>query len=132
MKKSGNALWQSLSNKKNTTPDSVRRKYTQEGCERLAAAICESAVNDYRDAGCKIKLLKYSLKLGLIKYPKYKKELDAAESDIYTNKKFIKSQTFALLCTIDPDWALEELDEQIAAYNPEEHLHKFKKGGRTR
>ena len=98
MKKAGNALWQSLSTKKNTTPDSVRRKYTQEGCERLAAAICESAVNDYRDAGCKIKMLKYLLKNGLIKYPKYKKDfltikLKNRTISVYSSKEIQQKYT---------------------------------------
>ena len=133
MKKAGNALWQSLSNKKNTTPDSVRKNYTQEGCERLAAAIVESAITDYREAGFKLKELKYKALKGMIpKGKKYAEKVQDCQKEMRQSIRFFNSQRFANLCQIDKDWLLQTLNEQIANYDPEESLRKHKNGGRRR
>lgn len=125
--KHGNALWQSLSGKKNTTPNSVRKKYKQEAMERLAAAICESAVNDYRDNACKMKLLKYKLAHHLISYSKYRHDYDNAEKEYMESLHFIKSPNFEIFGNVDHTWALEELNSQIDEYDPEEVIKGGKK-----
>ena len=129
----GNKLWQSLSGKKNTTPDSVRKNYTQEGMERLAAAIVESGVKEYREAGYRKKLLQYKASMGMIpKGKKYYEKIQECDHEMRANLRFFNSRRFAMLCQIDKSWLIQTLNEQIEKYDPAVSLKIHKKGGRRR
>jgi len=121
--------WKKLSNKKNTTKV---RNYTQEGMERLAAAIVEAAVKEYRLDGFSIKTLKWKAEHGLItKGKKYHDKLETYEREMNQNRRFFHSRRFHYLCQIDTSWLLQTLDKQIEEFDPSKEI-KIHKGGRKR
>lgn len=128
--KNGNRKWRALSTIRNSTTDEERKNYTQEGCERLAAAIVEDAINSYRDTGYKIKDLKAKYKANKITKKKFDEELYDLEAEKNNNLNFFKSQKFANLCQIDKDWLIQTLDEQIANYVPKDYSKGGNKHGR--
>ncbi len=109
-------VWSDLAGKKNIK---VHRDYSQEGCERLAAAIVKSAVDEYRDAGFKIKDLEYKVKIGkLSKTRTYQEKINDLMGTMRANREYFHSQSFHHLTQIDTDWLLETLNQQIAEYDP--------------
>lgn len=76
---------------------------TWEGAQRLAAAIVQDAVEEYREYSKKLKALKWKAKNGLIKKDrKYQELLERFKGQIYINKRFFFSRTCSLICNLDP------------------------------
>ena len=115
---------------KNRTPASVRANYKIEALERLAADIVECAVNDYRKAGFEYKTLVYKLEHHLMaNSEKVVTKRKTLLAEMKRDKYFIEHNK---LTNLDPQFAMEELDKQIEAYDPAEHLKKIYKGGSKR
>lgn len=92
---------------------------TWEGAQRLAAAIVQDAVEEYREYSKKLKALKWKAKNGLIKKDrKYQELLERFKGQIYINKRFFFSRTCSLICTLDPNWIVETIDEEVKRYDP--------------
>ena len=103
----------------------VIHQMTDEGAQRLAAAIIEAAVEEYREAGIKLKTLEYKYKRKLVKDPE--SEMNHLKVVMNMNRKFIKTSPIVILMNVDPDWCIETLDSQIEKYDPGEHI-KQKRG----
>lgn len=96
---------------------------TVEGAKRLAAAIIESASNDYRDAGFKIKLIKYQLRHKIVTRNKdHFEEIKKYEALMNLNRKFITTSPIVILMNLDPSWIMETLDKQIEEYDPNSNI----------
>ena len=92
---------------------------TWEGAQRLAAAIVQAAVEDYRDYSKKLKELKWKARNGLIKRDrKYNELMDRYRGQVYINRKFFFSRTCSLICQLDPNWIVETIDEEVKRYDP--------------
>ena len=68
--------------------------------ERLSNAIIEAAVIEYRKA---------------LKIIKVRPHDDLARRDIRQNENFFRSGWFKLLTTIDGEWLIEKLREEVAS-----------------
>ena len=101
---------------------------TDEGAQRLAAAIVEAAVNDYRDYSFKLKRLRIR-SAGISFTPSkaaYKEACDKCLMEIRSSRNFFFSRTFSLISNVDPNWLIETLEQQVAEYVPYE-ARKVKK-----
>ncbi|MBO6280728.1 MAG: hypothetical protein J6M95_04040 [Bacilli bacterium] len=108
-----------LNKEKPSALDIDKKPLTELGAQRLAAAIIESAVNDYRDAGFKLKRMKYKVRHGLMnKTTSYQYEVKRIESDMRMNKKFLLISPIVELMNIDGNWVIETLDKQIEELDP--------------
>ncbi len=103
----------------------IVKPMTDEGAQRLAAAIIKAAVEEYREAGFKIRTLQYKFEHRLIKNPEA--ETNHLKAMMNINKRFIETSPIVELMNVDPKWAIETLDSQIESYNPKEHI-KIKRG----
>ena len=104
-----------------TTKEKPRKvkEMTDEGAARLAAAIVEAAVNDYRDAAKAIKKLKWKARTHQIPRDRnYNDKLSRLRGQVYINKKFFFSKTCSLLSSLDPNWIVETLDKEVEEYDP--------------
>ena len=98
----------------------TKAEMTDEGAARLAAAIVEAAVNDYRDYSFKLKKLR--MRAGgnrdVLRSSHFKNGVDECLREIRSSRRFFFSRTFSLISNIDPNWLIETLEQQVEEYNP--------------
>lgn len=100
-----------------------KKNITDVGFENLARAIIERACGDYVLAVKRIREMQCEDWLGNLKRKRVVRTeedaeekrvhiIDEAECEIERIRKFFRSDLFAVLCDLDPDFLIEQLDKR--------------------